>query len=130
MAAGRRAAHVVSQLANPSKETCTNSPQPTHDRYAATTLVYALFTTAPKGSRHTHGPALPLCLITYNVIVTVLYLRHPNPVFHQCAYALIHVATVIFSIDELYENGVLRRPLLTADLPYRLSVTKLYAIYS
>ncbi|KAH9819674.1 ceramidase [Melampsora americana] len=64
--------------------------------YSACFITYVAFDTAPASSpRSWFVKALPTILSLYAIIVTVVYVQWPNPVFHQVAYAFIQILSTV-----------------------------------
>jgi dihydroceramidase len=59
-------------------------------------LIYALIEV--DGSKNQHNVKLSLSLFIYCLIVTVVYLTINEPVFHECAYALMVLTMVFYSL--------------------------------
>lgn len=52
-------------------------------------ITYVSFDVKPQ--RTAFVKILPLLLASYDAAVTAVYIKYPNPVFHQSAYALIQL---------------------------------------
>lgn len=60
--------------------------------FCASFITYVAFDTHRAGTpRSWFVKLLPFLLCAYDLIVCVVYLRYPNPVFHQVAYAFIQM---------------------------------------
>lgn len=64
--------------------------------FSASFIAYVAFDTGRSGTpRSWFVNILPFLLFFYDLIVTVVYLRYPNPVFHQVSYAFIQIASTV-----------------------------------
>ena len=53
---------------------------------------------------------LAFFIVAFDTIVTVVYIRNPNPVFHQVAYAFIQLVTIL-RVLHLLRNTMRSTPL-------------------
>ncbi|KAG0151996.1 hypothetical protein CROQUDRAFT_650577 [Cronartium quercuum f. sp. fusiforme G11] len=64
--------------------------------YTSSFIAYVAFDTCRAGTpRPWFIKLLPFFLFFYDMFVTIVYLRHPNPVFHQLAYAFLQISFTI-----------------------------------
>ena len=75
------------------------------------TVTYTVY--AQRAERYSQPQStflLAFFILAFDTIVTVIYLRYPNPVFHQVAYAFIQLITILRTVY-LLRNTMRSTPL-------------------